>query len=84
VLQAAILLLVLAVVAGIVGYGGVAAQFAGVAQILFIVFVVLFLISAVASAMRGRPPGGGCSSARFEAPWPSAAGSPAEKSGRLP
>jgi uncharacterized membrane protein YtjA (UPF0391 family) len=31
-------------------------QFAGLAQALFVVFVVLFLISAVASATRGRPP----------------------------
>jgi uncharacterized membrane protein YtjA (UPF0391 family) len=55
-LQLAIGLLLLALVFGIVGYGGVAVQFAGVAQILFIVFIVLFLISAVASALRGRPP----------------------------
>jgi uncharacterized membrane protein YtjA (UPF0391 family) len=34
----------------------VATQFVGVAQLLFVVFIVLFLISAVASALRGRPP----------------------------
>ena len=55
-LQLAILFLVLALVAGVLGYGGMMVQFAGFAQILFFVFVVLFLISAVASALRGRPP----------------------------
>ncbi len=55
-LQLAIVLLLLSLMFGVVGYGGVAVQFAGAAQILFIVFVVLFLISAVASATRGRPP----------------------------
>jgi uncharacterized membrane protein YtjA (UPF0391 family) len=55
-LQLAIVLLLLSLIFGVVGYTGVAMQFAGVAQILFIVFVVLFLISAVASALRGRPP----------------------------
>jgi len=38
------------------GFGGIASSFAGIAQILFFVFIVLFLISAVASALRGRPP----------------------------
>jgi uncharacterized membrane protein YtjA (UPF0391 family) len=55
-LQLAVLFLLLALVAGGLGYGGLMADFTGVAQILFIVFVVLFLISAVAGAMRGRPP----------------------------
>jgi uncharacterized membrane protein YtjA (UPF0391 family) len=52
----ALLLLVLSVVFGLLGYGGIALEFAAVAQILFIVFVVLFLLSAVAGALRGRPP----------------------------
>jgi uncharacterized membrane protein YtjA (UPF0391 family) len=51
-----IIFLMLAVLSGVVGYGGAAVQFASVAQGLFVVFVVLFLISAVASATRDRPP----------------------------
>jgi uncharacterized membrane protein YtjA (UPF0391 family) len=48
--------LVLSIVFGLFGFGGIAVEFAGIAQILFIVFIVLFLISAVAGALRGRPP----------------------------
>jgi uncharacterized membrane protein YtjA (UPF0391 family) len=55
-LQLAVLFLILAIVAGLLGYGGLMADFTGIGQILFIVFIVLFLISAVVSAMRGRPP----------------------------
>jgi uncharacterized membrane protein YtjA (UPF0391 family) len=55
-LQLAIILLLVSLLFGVLGYGGFAVQFAGVAQILFVVFVVLFLISAVASATRDRPP----------------------------
>jgi uncharacterized membrane protein YtjA (UPF0391 family) len=55
-LQLAILFLILALVAGVLGYGGLMVQFANFAQVLFFVFVVLFLIAAVASALRGRPP----------------------------
>jgi len=55
-LQFAVLLLLLALVCGVLGYGGLMVQFAGVAQLLFFVFLVLFLISALASALRGRPP----------------------------
>jgi uncharacterized membrane protein YtjA (UPF0391 family) len=55
-LQLAITLLVLALIAALLGFGGIATEFAGFAQILFFVFLVLFLISAVASALRGRPP----------------------------
>ena len=55
-LQLAILLLVLSIVFGVFGFGGLAVEFAGIAQILFFVFVVLFLLSAVAGALRGRPP----------------------------
>ncbi|HMO84303.1 MAG TPA: DUF1328 domain-containing protein [Lacipirellulaceae bacterium] len=40
----------------VLGYGGIATPFAGLAQLLFLVFAVLFLVSAVASAVRGRPP----------------------------
>ena len=55
-LALAVLLLVLSIIFGVLGYGGFALEFAVVAQVLFIVFVVLFLLSAVASALRGRPP----------------------------
>jgi uncharacterized membrane protein YtjA (UPF0391 family) len=55
-LQLAITLLVLALIAALLGFGGLAGEFVGFAQILFFVFLVLFLISAVASALRGRPP----------------------------
>lgn len=55
-LNLAITLLIVALLFGVLGYTGIATQFAGVAQILFIVFIVLFLISAVAGALRGRPP----------------------------
>jgi len=55
-LQLALTLLVLALVAALLGFGGIATEFAWLAQILFFVFLVLFLISAVASALRGRPP----------------------------
>jgi len=55
-LQLAITLLVLALIAGLLGFGVIASGFANIAYILFFVFIVLFLISAVASALRGRPP----------------------------
>ena len=55
-LQLAIVLLLLALVAGALGFGGMMTSFASAAQILFYVFIVLFLISAVASALRRRPP----------------------------
>ena len=55
-LSLAITMLILALVAALLGYGGLAGSFVGFAQILFFVFIVLFLISAVVSALRGRPP----------------------------
>lgn len=55
-LQMALTLLVLALIAGLLGFGVIASGFAQIAYILFFVFIVLFLISAVASALRGRPP----------------------------
>jgi uncharacterized membrane protein YtjA (UPF0391 family) len=55
-LSLAITMLILALVAALLGFGGLAGSFVGFAQILFFVFIVLFLISAVASAFRGRPP----------------------------
>jgi uncharacterized membrane protein YtjA (UPF0391 family) len=55
-LQLALTFLVLALVAGLLGFTPIAASFAGVAHVLFVVFLILFLISAVASALRGHPP----------------------------
>jgi uncharacterized membrane protein YtjA (UPF0391 family) len=55
-LSLAITMLILALVAALLGFGGLAGSFVGFAQILFFVFIVLFLISAVVSALRGRPP----------------------------
>jgi uncharacterized membrane protein YtjA (UPF0391 family) len=55
-LQLALTLLVLALIAGLLGFGVISSTFAEVAYVLFFVFIVLFLISAVASALRGRPP----------------------------
>jgi uncharacterized membrane protein YtjA (UPF0391 family) len=55
-LSLAITMLILALVAALLGFGGLAGSFVGFAQILFFVFIVLFLISAVVSAFRGRPP----------------------------
>jgi len=56
-LQLAIVFLLLALVAGIFGYSGLVTDFTGVAQFLFATFIALFLITAVAGALRGRPPG---------------------------
>ncbi len=55
-LSLAITMLILALVAALLGFGGLAGSFVGFAQILFFVFIVLFLISAVVSALKGRPP----------------------------
>lgn len=52
----AITFFLLAVLAGIFGFGGIASSFASIAQILFFVFLALLVISAVAHAVRGRPP----------------------------
>jgi uncharacterized membrane protein YtjA (UPF0391 family) len=55
-LQLALTFLVLALIDGLLGFTPMAASFASVAHVLFVVFLVLFLISAVASALRGQPP----------------------------
>ena len=47
---------ILAVIAAILGFGGIAGAAAGIAKLLFFVFVILLIISAVANAVRGRPP----------------------------
>jgi uncharacterized membrane protein YtjA (UPF0391 family) len=55
-LSLAITMLILALIAALLGFGGLAGSFVWLAQALFVVFIVLFLISAVVSALRGRPP----------------------------
>jgi uncharacterized membrane protein YtjA (UPF0391 family) len=47
---------ILAVIAAVLGFGGIAGAAAGVAQILFFVFIILLIVSAIANALRGRPP----------------------------
>lgn len=48
--------LIVALVAGILGFSGIAGAAAGIAKLLFFVFLALLIISAVVSALRGRPP----------------------------
>lgn len=55
-LRWALLFFLLAVFAAIFGFSNLASDFAGIAQILFIIFIVLFVISAIAQAIRGKPP----------------------------
>jgi uncharacterized membrane protein YtjA (UPF0391 family) len=55
-LQLALTMSVLALIAALLGFGGIATIFASNAQVLFFIFLVLFLVAAVASALRGRPP----------------------------
>ena len=55
-LNLAITLFILTIVAALLGFGGIAGSLAGIAKICFFVFLVLFLVSAVASALRGRAP----------------------------
>jgi len=47
---------VLAVIAAVLGFGGIAGAAAGIAKILFFVFLALLVISAIAGAIRGKPP----------------------------
>ncbi|MCR8723860.1 DUF1328 domain-containing protein [Frigidibacter sp. ROC022] len=53
----ALTFLVVALIAAVFGFGGVASASAGIAQILFGVFLILFLITMLARAVRGKPPG---------------------------
>src|SRR5579864_2115345 len=55
-LQLALLFLVIALIAGAVGLFGIASISSQIAWILFVVFLVLFIVSAIAGALRGRPP----------------------------
>jgi uncharacterized membrane protein YtjA (UPF0391 family) len=48
--------LVIALVAGALGFTGVAGTAAGLAKIIFFIFLALLVISAIAGAVRGRPP----------------------------
>lgn len=47
---------VLALIAGALGFGGIAGAATGIAKILFFIFLVLLIVSAIAHAVRGRPP----------------------------
>jgi uncharacterized membrane protein YtjA (UPF0391 family) len=47
---------ILAVLAAVFGFTGIAGAAASIAQILFFVFLVLLIVSAIAGALRGRPP----------------------------
>lgn len=52
----ALVFFVLALVAALFGFGGIATTSAGIAKILFFVFIALVVVSALAGAIRGRPP----------------------------
>jgi len=52
----AITFLLIAIVAGVLGLGGVAVLATDIAQLLFIVFIALFIVAAVVSALKGKPP----------------------------
>jgi uncharacterized membrane protein YtjA (UPF0391 family) len=47
---------VLAIIAAVFGFSGIAGAAAGIAQVLFFLFLALLLVSAIAGALRGRPP----------------------------
>lgn len=49
-------LLMLGLIAGVLGFSGIAGAATNIAQILFFVFLVLLVVSAIARAVRGRPP----------------------------
>ncbi len=52
----ALTFLVIALIAALLGFTGVAGTAVGIAKILFWVFVVLFLVSILASLLRGKSP----------------------------
>jgi len=52
----ALTFLVIALIAALLGFTGVAGTAVGIAKLLFWVFVVLFLVSIVASLVRGKSP----------------------------
>jgi uncharacterized membrane protein YtjA (UPF0391 family) len=47
---------VLALIAALFGFTDIAGAAVGIAKILFFVFLVLLVVSALAGALRGRPP----------------------------
>ena len=47
---------IIAIIAAVFGFTNIAAGAASIAQVLFFVFLVLFVVAAIASALRGRPP----------------------------
>lgn len=55
-LKMAFLFLVIAMIAAVFGFGGIASASAGMAKIVFAIFLVLFIISALASALKGKAP----------------------------
>jgi uncharacterized membrane protein YtjA (UPF0391 family) len=52
----ALTFLVIALIAALLGFTGVAGTSMGIAKLLFWVFIVLFLVSVVASLIRGKSP----------------------------
>jgi len=52
----ALTFLVVALIDALLGFTGVAGAAVGIAQLLFWVFVVLFLVSILASLLRGKSP----------------------------
>ena len=52
----AVTFLVVALVAALFGFGGIAVFAVDIARIIFFVAIILFVISAVATLIRGRSP----------------------------
>jgi len=48
--------LIIALIAGLLGFTGAAGTFAELAKIFFYIFLVLLVVSALVSALRGKPP----------------------------
>jgi uncharacterized membrane protein YtjA (UPF0391 family) len=52
-LHLVVTLLIIALIAGVLGFGGIAGAAVGIAKIVFFVALVLFLVSLLATGMRG-------------------------------
>jgi uncharacterized membrane protein YtjA (UPF0391 family) len=52
-LSLVVTLLIIALIAAVLGFGGIAGAAVGIAKIVFFVALALFLISLIASGMRG-------------------------------
>lgn len=50
----AITFFIVAIIAAVFGFGNIASGATSIAQILFFIFLVLFVLSIVASVVRGR------------------------------